>query len=130
VVEAEKVASDDGVCARLFHLFSGLSDKRDSTTLAYQVVNKGLERKLNSRVDEYDWIDDCHCSEPGRTCHPAPHEPWRTRCYNLLLRAEVFDQLLAYMYCRQDQILFRGVKLIVEQEISHLCAMGAPGMVE
>jgi hypothetical protein len=113
--------------ARLFLLFSARSDRRDSTTLAYQVVYKGLERKLNIRVDEYDWIDDCHCSEPGRTCHPAPQEPWRTRCYNLL-RTEVFDQLLAY--CRQDQISFCGVKLIVEQEISHLCAMGAPGMVE
>ncbi len=59
--------------ARLFLLFSARSDKRDSTTLAYQVVYKGLERKLNIRVDEYDWINDCHCSEPGRTClHPAP----------------------------------------------------------
>ena len=87
------------VDARLLHLFSGPSDKGDPTTLAYQVLNKGLERKLNIRVDEYDWID-CHCSEPGRTCHPAPHEPWRTRCYNLL-RDEVFDQLLAY--CRQGK---------------------------
>jgi hypothetical protein len=41
------------VDARLLHLFSGRSNKCDPTTLAHQVEYKGLERKLNIRVDEY-----------------------------------------------------------------------------
>ena len=51
-LERRMATKNQRVDARLLHLFSGPSDKRDPTTLAYQVFYKGLERKLNIRVDE------------------------------------------------------------------------------
>ena len=102
--ERWKATRTQRVDAQLLHLFSGPSDKHgDPRSLAHQVEYKGSERGLHLRVDEYDWVH-CHCSSGSGSnralCHPAPHEPWRTRCFNLL-RGEVFDELLAY--CHQGQ---------------------------